>query len=150
MQLQPAHMGEELCSLSQLTLHEGRMGQCVCALYMNLRVLAWLCLVSAFTYACRRAMWVCHVGVPCGCVMWVCHVGVSCGCVVWVCHVGVPCGCHVGVSCGCVMWVCHVGVSCRRANSKYSSVCLLCVLRRSCWVCHCPPSTPGPCGPWSR
>ena len=56
MQLQPAHMGEELCSLSQLALHEGRMGQCVCALYMNLRVLAWFCLVCAFTYACGCVM----------------------------------------------------------------------------------------------
>ena len=33
MQLQPAHMGEELCSLSQLTLHEGRMGQRVCIVH---------------------------------------------------------------------------------------------------------------------
>ena len=64
MQLQPAHMGEELCSLSQLTLHEGRMGQCVCALYMIYVYLHGL--FSVCIYVC---MWVCHVGVSHGCDM---------------------------------------------------------------------------------
>ena len=55
-------------------------------------------------------------------VMWVCQVGVSCGCVMWVCH--------VGVSCGCVMWVCHVGVSSAAHNHKDA--------RKYCGMISCP------------